>query len=393
MLNLSRLLYSASALAAPVFNDYIEPTSDQRGKLVAAKTKIRDHLSVAIAEASLSILGATKKITPRFRTQGSWAYKTCLQPAHMPPQEMDWDFGVYLPVSAWEGTHPRIAAKAYFNLVESALRTLCAKEGWNLVDDKDTCIRIQISAWAHIDVPLYAAPEDKFKEVVESAALRESLAKSTKGESQVLDEAFASTVLGQDWDWESLDQIMMATRDGEWRPSDPAAVSRWFKLMVDQHGPQLRRVCRYLKAWRDHEWKNGGGPSSVVLMICAVQAFQRCENRDDQALLHVVTRLVNRIQGEIREPAIDEGKEDFNRLLQTDRIEASKAAERFRIQLEAAMSLKPYEKERAIPYLRYVLGARVPDNVDLIVVAAADVVRNTPARHVAAPQVNTTKAG
>ncbi|MFU1878318.1 cyclic GMP-AMP synthase DncV-like nucleotidyltransferase, partial [Enterococcus faecium] len=53
-------------------------------------------------------------------------------------------------------------AMAYFKLVESLLQDLCKREGWTMHDGKSTCIRLQVSPWAHIDIPLYAAPEDEF---------------------------------------------------------------------------------------------------------------------------------------------------------------------------------------------------------------------------------------
>lgn len=96
MLKLNRLLF---ATGEEVFFDSIEPTKAHREVLFTAKNEIRDHLRARIREATIKVLGMDNAVTPRFRTQGSWSYKTCVQPAWQPPQEMDWDFGVYLPVS------------------------------------------------------------------------------------------------------------------------------------------------------------------------------------------------------------------------------------------------------------------------------------------------------
>lgn len=117
MLKLNRLLFSTAE--DDVFIDRIEPSKEQRDLLFAAKNDIRDYLRPRIREATVAVLGMDKAVTPRFRTQGSWSYKTCVQPAWHPPQEMDWDFGVYLPVSVWEdGGPPHAMAKLYFKLVE-----------------------------------------------------------------------------------------------------------------------------------------------------------------------------------------------------------------------------------------------------------------------------------
>ena len=74
------------------FHEVIVPTRQQRETLLAVKNVIRDHLRTTIRQASKTVLGMDRMVDPRFRTQGSWAYRTCVQPAHTPPQEMDWDF-------------------------------------------------------------------------------------------------------------------------------------------------------------------------------------------------------------------------------------------------------------------------------------------------------------
>src|SRR5438309_11093496 len=124
MLKLNRLFYSS--IDADVFSDRIAPTQEQRDVLENAKNSIRDHLRPRIREATVAVLGMETAVDPRFRTQGSWKYRTCVQPARCPPQEMDWDYGVYLPVSVWEDNGPPHAmARLYFNVVEALLRELC----------------------------------------------------------------------------------------------------------------------------------------------------------------------------------------------------------------------------------------------------------------------------
>lgn len=159
-------------------------------------------------------------VEPRFRTQGSWSYDTCNEPASTPPQEMDWDYGVYLPVTVWEENGPpHLMAKAYFELVERLLKSLCQKEGGALLSGKDTCIRIQVASWAHIDLPLYAAPEAEFSRFGERIA-----AESTSLKKRSIPLIFLNPTgtnnskLGL-----ILDRVVMATRKGEWKPSDPGS--------------------------------------------------------------------------------------------------------------------------------------------------------------------------
>ena len=168
MLKLNRLLYSTTD--SNLFIHQIEPTAAQRKVLVDAKTKIREYLKPRVAAATVKVLGMDRAVTPRFRTQGSWAYQTCVQPAFAPPQEMDWDYGVYLPMTVWEENGPPHAtAKAYFSLVEGLLADLCKQEGWkmNQHEPNNSCIRIHIGATAHIDLPLYAADAAEFGKIVE----------------------------------------------------------------------------------------------------------------------------------------------------------------------------------------------------------------------------------
>lgn len=114
------------------FGAQLKPTENQRAFFVDCKNKIRDHLRKGIEAATVSKLGMERRVTPRFRTQGSWSYNTCVRPAQTPPQEMDWDFGVYLPVTVWEENGPpHVMAKLYFELVERLLQSLCNDEDGN----------------------------------------------------------------------------------------------------------------------------------------------------------------------------------------------------------------------------------------------------------------------
>lgn len=389
MLKLNRLLF---ATAEEVFIDCIEPTKAQRQVLFDAKNEIRDHLRPRIREATVKVLGMDKAVTPRFRTQGSWSYKTCVQPAWNPPQEMDWDFGVYLPVSVWEdGGPPHAMAKLYFKLVEDLLQDLCNDKGWKLYTGKDTCIRVQINAWAHIDIPLYAAPEAQFAQIVEKGAF-DAVRTVDAREALVANFAEEDFTLQQ---WEDMVDIMMATRAGEWKQSDPEEVSRWFIDRIAEHTEQLRRVCRYLKAWRDLHWKAGDGPTSVCIMIAVAQTFEPQRGRDDLALEKAARALAAALKGNVHEPAIADGKEDFNKRLDADgRQEASARAATLASQLQAARLKASHLAGDAINILRGQLGGRVPYRTDLVEPdSGEDVVRVVGADRVSRPVVKSTSAG
>lgn len=390
MLKLNKLLYSSAH--QNVFSNAIEPSDSQRYTLAGAKNAIRDHLRTGIAAATVSMLGMARRVEPRFRTQGSWSYNTCIQPHTMPPQEMDWDFGVYLPVEVWEENGPpHKMAKTYFDLVESLLLDLCRRNGWRLVPGKDTCIRVQVTSWGHIDVPLYAAPADQFVRIRERA-LAKAVATASVHDSVRLSE---SADFGEypEQAWEELNSIVMACRSGIWIKSDPDTISRWFNDKALIHTPQLRRVCRYAKAWRDKLWSTGG-PSSVSLMIAIAQKFEPRPDRDDLAFEDAMRTLALALKSDIREHGIDGQAEDFNRLKDDERVLAAQRASSTAARLQWARLRDGAERLTAIECLRSELGDRVPNDVGLVEVdVPTQVVLSEPAKKVAAPVVLGSHAG
>jgi len=383
MLNLHRLF--STVTATNTFLDAITPTNRQQAALETAKNIIRDFLRTEVETATVSELGLSKAVTPRFRTQGSWSYGTCVQPAWQ-QQQMDWDFGIYLPVSVWESNGPpRAMAKRYFDLVEKRLAKLCERLGWRMLPGKATCIRVEISSFAHIDVPLYAAPEREFLLIYE----RMLKASRARADSAVaLDSA--------EQEWADLKQIVLATREGEWKNSDPQKVSRWFRDRIAEHHDQLQRICMYLKAWRDFHWPNGDGPTSVCIMVAVAEAFIVYPRRDDLALEAAASVLSRALIGEIRCDGIDRGEEDFNRRLTAeDKAEASGKAATLSSALKRArhLSSSSLSEQQAIQILIEQLGSRVPNDRSLVDSDGGEDVRATPARIVPPPAVHSTKAG
>lgn len=380
MLKWNKLLLNDGDLEA--FDQRIEPTDHQRHYLDACRSKIREHLREGICKASVMLLGLDHQVAPRFRLQGSCAYRTCIQRAHV-HQEMDLDYGVYLPVSAFEDHRPRVAAKAYFDLVESLLLRLCQSEGWTLDSSKDTCVRVKVSSWAHIDVPLYAAPEHIFTTIVERSAKAEYADYAEFDAGADLTESF----------WVQMDEIHLAQRDGTWKPSDPAAVTRWWRAMVEEHGEQLRRICRYIKAWRDLWWPTGG-PSSVALMIAIARDFSGRPRRDDLALEDAAAQAAVALRGELREPGIDGGKEDFLKSLSAEekRI-AVERAEQLARRLKLARSYGPNIRSDAVAEVRQQLGDRIPNRPDWLETDGSADVRAAVATIVTAPVVKATESG
>lgn len=391
MLSLHKLFLNDGA--ANSFDEVISPSTQQRRSLVEAKNAIRDHLRSDIRHATVNVLGMDHMVSPRFRTQGSWSYRTCIQLAHNPPQEMDWDFGVYLPVTVWDDTAPPSRmAKLYFDFVEKSLERLCHERGWELDRSNQRCVRVRVSNWAHIDVPLYAAPESKFDQVVERTASLEHAALTASHEGIALDESIALGEMPEQF-WLLMEDIHLATRDGLWKPSDPEAVAKWFDDQVSTHTEQLRRVCRYMKGWRDHHWRDGGGPSSVLIMIIVAQGFAHMPRRDDLAVERAATCLARALSGAVRERGIDMGIEDFNRVRVEQRAEAVQRADALAKAMWTCRHYGPGLVQDALDTMREHFGARLANDRSLIRMDDGSDIRRTPAAVVTPPVVGATKAG
>ncbi|EDU9613118.1 hypothetical protein ZA97_004666, partial [Salmonella enterica subsp. houtenae] len=239
MLNLSPLFFT-TVDDESCMHDELDLPPEQRDWIASARKDVRDCLRTGIPRV-LNELGYTEDIPqPRFFTQGSWAYKTLNSPAQQ-PQQADVDDGCYLPLSFVSQTkRPSTAATVFFNAAEEALKPLIDTKQWTLVTDKPTCIRIVIATYAHIDIPLYAIPDEEF------ATLRVAM------ERYGYDSLTKAINIAERDVWTALpaDKVLLAHREHNWMASDPRPVKEWFLGEVEAKGEQLRRVVRYLKAFR-----------------------------------------------------------------------------------------------------------------------------------------------
>ena len=353
MLNLSSLFFTGDD-AEQCLQASLDLHSHERDYIAAAKTAVRAALRDGIPR-ELRLLGYTQDIpTPRFFTQGSWAYKTLNCPAKK-PQQADVDDGCYLPLSFLTQTRrPSIAATVFFTVAQKALEPLIKERGWQLVTDKPTCIRIVISAAAHIDVPLYAIPDTEF-------ATLSARALALDGVYANFSEAIAKAERDA---WTALpsDGVLLAHREEDWMESDPRPVKQWFLSKVDEHGEQLRRVVRYLKAHRDWRWTSGG-PASILLMAAAVPLFEKHDRRDDLALLKVVKGLPPVLRKGVNNPVDDsESLTDRLRKASEERDlveEAALAFERLGSLLEGALAAS--NAAQACEWMRQAFGPRFPN--------------------------------
>jgi hypothetical protein len=338
----------------------LDPSDHDVEYLREARVKIRDALRKGLYAGTEMKFGAGNGVRPRFFTQGSWAYKTCNAPCQ-PHQEMDLDIGVYLPMEHWEDEEvtPSDAADIYFKMVEQSLRPLAEQEGWSF-DNKPTCVRLKLNNGikAHVDVPLYVAPKKEFdhiKEEFDMRAMQKGIAVA-KASVEFLDQ-----------DWSELNHIALATRDEGWKLSDPRKVADYFNgCFSKENGGQLRRICRYLKGARDEHFSTGG-PSSILLMVCASWDWENQQGRDDIALMNVLERLGDRLQGNVVEPSISP-REDLNRITDEEREVAKEWADRLHAAVKMAVENRnPAYAPAHLKMLKGYMDRRVPEDTSLIV--------------------------
>ena len=374
-LNAHRVFKNESATPSYLSALTLDQTTEN--SLRAARDEIRKTLKDGLQNWSVVVtkrellediaLDSAPMLRPKFRMQGSFSYRTCNLPAHT-GQEIDLDDGVFLPVSFLNqrGTvNPAIASRGYFTAVERALTPLCTKRSWKLVTDKSSCVRVQISKMAHIDLALYAIPDTDFETLVESAMsmhIASDRALMRKSLEDSIEFAEAQYVELPD------DHIMLAHRDEGWKKSDPRKLEDWFRDALKVHGEQLRRVCRYLKGWRDHQWSSSR-LASIALMSAAITAYEKtkvkvADNRDDKALLMVMEQLPDILKGSINNPVVegarlDEGWTDVERARYVQSAEALES--RLKQTLNETKDVKI-----ALSALTGLFGDRIPDDTRLL---------------------------
>lgn len=294
---------------------------------------------------------------------------------------MDFDYGVYLPVRAFEGFNPNAGAseqaKNYFEQVESMMKDLCCQHNWRLdTSAPSSCIRIKIKSNAHMDIPLYAVPDDMFDDLEERNELQLSLDSATPI-NESFDVGFYDWVL-EDYGFRSfaeeslmdknIEMIHMAKRDGEWKESDCELIRKWFadKLSsLPNKGQQLRAICRYLKAWRDWQFADKSfQPSSILLMIIACKHYQYHQSRDDLALLSVLEKLSNDLRNKVSENIEGHKREDFNRMEEHERVQASQYADKLYQSFIA--SLNNSDTTKVLNFITNEWGNRIPQDESLI---------------------------
>jgi len=376
------------------YHETLKVAPSQEDKLKAARAEIRAAIRKAGArirtdnrfwEAAFAAkaISSRPEVEPKFFTQGSVAYNLLVDPCQSPPQQLDLDDGMYVLVDYLQNGQPALVAKALFKMVEEALQPLCDRHGWKLVE-KDQCVRVQLNAGSHIDIPIYSAP----RAVAESRELQEA--------------AFAAGHVakraGHIYAKLPSDQIMLAHRDGTWQPSDPLKLHDWVEACVQRYGEDFRRACRYFKGWRDFEWAKCC-LTSITIMAAVQKALEELRGThkgfaDDRLVYEIAHLLPDIFDGELLNPAFPGKRVVLNDWTACEREGVVEAARRLADDMDAALK-RNADQTQVVNALRRAFGPRIPyrpDAVEILPPATA-AVATAKAATVAAPKVINSNSG
>lgn len=268
----------------------LEITTEQKDRLLDAREKIKAAISEHFVEVGRENNDDSQRLgRPRFVMQGSYVYNTLNRPAYPPEQQLDLDIGVYLPFHVLgDGKRPLQQANLYFEYAKAALNDLVEKQhGW-VLSEKPTCVRVTLGEDMHIDVPLYAVPNDLIDKVKEvTAALSEKFESDLRADEWLLSEQIVEAI--------DPSVIYLAHRTKGWVPSDAIVIRDWASNAAADtgRGTDARSICRYLKAWRDERWQDGTGPSSIFLLAHNLKYFDGTQTRHCSQLGGVIEALRN----------------------------------------------------------------------------------------------------
>ena len=355
--NLHALLHGTNNYS---FEECISLSAADQEQLRSARTTIRGHVRSQIARRLRAAnVDNAAAIAPKFITQGSFAYGTLNAPAYPPRQQADLDDGLYVPLSFCEDTgSPNLVSDLLIDTVEAILTDLAKRRSWSVETSNPNCTRLIIAHDKHVDMPIYSIPDREFRRIAEA---RFSLAKS-----QV---SFSEYYAGSDFDdmWEAMPaRVRMAHKTKGWIDSDPRPIRDWVLTQVRLKSEQLRRLMRYVKAWRDHQnWPNSD-PKSILLMALVDASLDRkIGGRDDLALIQVCSRIPDLLRGSVEIPAIP--GEDLTKRLDEDGLRAA-LTQRIRDlhDLLSACVNGRYTRGKACSLLQGNFGHRFPNRPDRI---------------------------
>lgn len=233
-------------------NKTISLSNQERTKLLTSRNAVEKRIR--------NYLAAIKYYTPTFKEQGSFSMNTIVRPIS---GRYDLDLGIYF--KELHG-HPRdwpTTETIHKHIVDSVRGQTSIKP-----KDKNPCVRLiykspyqnNVDLAYHIDLPIYAYRKSFWSGEVNTVI-------GFKGEKQ----------------WSEY--------------SSPEDFEKWFETQsnLNKKDPnQLRRLVKYLKAWKSVQPKSPKIPDGMVLTVLMGKNYQPHE-RDDIAFYNTVLEFYERI--------------------------------------------------------------------------------------------------
>ncbi|MEK5177816.1 cyclic GMP-AMP synthase DncV-like nucleotidyltransferase [Paenibacillus odorifer] len=216
------------------FHDEIYLHSEKKESLRTSRNSIRKKIKKYFKET----LGLTE---PKFYGQGSYMMNTMVNPIE---GEYDIDDGIYIEHLKKEDEENWDTPIKVHNWIVKAVTGHTS----TAPIDKNTCVRVIYKNEYHVDLPIYVKKEGEHPK----------LAHKSKG----------------------------------WVDSDPKELTKWFNDQVKEKGDQLKRIVRYLKAWKDHKEGDIKLPSGMVLTILAANHFVTDYPDEDDAALTATVKAI-----------------------------------------------------------------------------------------------------
>ena len=204
-----------------------------------------------------------------FLSQGSYAHRTMVQ---YKDRDYDIDDGVYFWKDDLQG--PRGGDKSAHDAKEMVRKALHDERFKNPPKVRTNCVRILYDAGYHVDVPVYR----KVK---------------------------TTDVWGEE-------QIHCEIASADWKESDPAGVTRWFRRENEKQSPdttygrQLRHIARLNKAF-SQRWRPHIATGFTITTLVVNECYRSNSTREDKAFYDTMVAMRDRLNGnlEIKHPTVE----------------------------------------------------------------------------------------
>lgn len=278
------------------FNSNITLNSTKKENLKIGREALRKKVKDKFSEKNRN--------KPKFCGQGSYMMKTTVNPIN---GEYDLDDGIYIQGYSDKEKNEWPVPSTVHAWIKDAV------DGHTTTPpvDKNTCVRVIYVNDYHIDLPVYIVKDEV---------------------------------------------AYLAHKKDGWVVSDPKAFTDWFIGKVTSEGEQLRRLVKYLKAWKEYKKVDLKGISITILVG---ENYCSYEKRDDLALLGTLSNILEVLDEDYKcVKPVEPNENLFDGHSEIKKDEIIKALTKLRDKLQEAVN-KDDEKEGSNIMIKY-FGSRFP---------------------------------